>query len=190
MRTSARPEKVSKAFYRLFETYERVTGDSFYNLTVAQKREDSVTLEGTPAEYFQQLAELRQRFWEAMDDDFNTGGAIGILFELRSVLNALIHEHNLDGAGKENQDMVDALKTGACLLKELSNLLGVFRKAPAKETGADDGLVNQLMELIIEIRKDARASKNWDIADKIRDGLAACEITVEDRPEGSLWRRG
>jgi len=86
--------------------------------------------------------------------------------------------------------MVEALKTGACLLKELSNLLGVFYKAPVTEQRADDGLVNQLMELVLEIRKDARASKNWDIADKIREGLAACQITVEDRPEGSLWRRG
>lgn len=179
-----------EGFYRFFETYERITGDSFYNLTASQQRDESVTLEGEPVEYFQQLSELRQRFWEAMDDDFNTSGAIGVLFELRSALNALIHDQKLDGAGKENQQMVEALKTGACLLKELSNLLGVFRKPPVKEQGADDGLVNQLMELIIEIRKDARASKNWDIADKIRDGLAACEITVEDRPEGSLWRRG
>jgi len=133
---------------------------------------------------------LRQRFLEAMDDDFNTSGAIGVLFELRSTLNALIHEQHLDREGKLDQAMVEALKTGACLLKELSNLLGVFYKAPVTEQRADDGLVNQLMELVLEIRKDARASKNWDIADKIREGLAACQITVEDRPEGSLWRRG
>ena len=182
--------KGMEGFYRFFETFERITGESFYDLATAQKRDASVTLEGEPGEYFQQLAELRQRFWEAMDDDFNTSGAIGVLFELRSALNALIHEQKLDGPGKDNEQMVSALKTGACLLKELSNLLGVFRKAPVKEQGADDGLVNQLMELIIDIRKDARTNKNWDIADKIRDGLAACQITVEDRPEGSLWRRG
>lgn len=182
--------KGMEGFYRFFETFERITGESFYDLATAQKRDESVTLEGEPGEYFQQLAELRQRFWEAMDDDFNTSGAIGVLFELRSALNALIHEQKLDGPGKDNEQMVAALKTGACLLKELSNLLGVFRKAPVKEQGADDGLVNQLMELIIDIRKDARTNKNWDIADKIRDGLAACQITVEDRPEGSLWRRG
>ena len=182
--------KGMEGFYRFFETFERITGESFYDLATAQKRDESVTLEGEPGEYFQQLAELRQRFWEAMDDDFNTSGAIGVLFELRSALNALIHEQKLDGPGKDNEQMVGALKTGACLLKELSNLLGVFRKAPVKEQAADDGLVNQLMELIIDIRKDARTNKNWDIADKIRDGLAACEITVEDRPEGSLWRRG
>jgi cysteinyl-tRNA synthetase len=182
--------KGMEGFYRFFETFERITGVSFYDLATAQKRDESVTLEGEPGEYFQQLAELRQRFWEAMDDDFNTSGAIGVLFELRSALNALIHEQKLDGPGKDNEQMVAALKTGACLLKELSNLLGVFRKAPVKEQGADDGLVNQLMELIIDIRKDARTNKNWDIADKIRDGLAACQITVEDRPEGSLWRRG
>lgn len=179
-----------EGFYRFFETFERITGESFYDLPTSEKREQTVALEGTPSEYFQQLTELRQRFLEAMDDDFNTGGAIGILFEIRSTLNALIHSQKLDGVGKQNEQMVEALKTGASLLKELANLLGVFRKAPEKEQAADDGLVNQLMELVLEIRKDARASKNWDIADKIREGLAACQITVEDRPEGSLWRRG
>lgn len=183
-------EKGLEGFYRFFETFERITGISFYDLPTSEKREDSVILEGTPSEYFQQLSELRQRFLDAMDDDFNTGGAIGNLFELRSTLNALIHSQNLDGEGKADSALVDALKTGACVLKELSNLLGVFRKPCEKEQEADEGLVNQLMELVLEIRKDARESKNWDIADKIRDALAACEITVEDRPEGSLWRRG
>ncbi|MFK7777804.1 MAG: cysteine--tRNA ligase [Gimesia sp.] len=179
-----------EGFYRFFETFERITDISFYDLSTSEKREDSVTLEGEPSEYFQQLSELRQRFLEAMDDDFNTGGAIGYLFELRSTLNAFIHSQKLDGEGKEDPTLVEALKTGACLLKELSNLLGVFRKPCKKEQAADDGLVNQLMELVLDIRKGARESKNWDIADKIRDGLAACKITVEDRPEGSLWRRG
>jgi len=179
-----------EGFYRFFETFERITDGSFYDLPTSEKRDHSAVLEGVPSEYFQQLSELRQRFLEAMDDDFNTSGAIGVLFELRSTLNALIHEQHLDREGKLDQAMVEALKTGACLLKELSNLLGVFYKAPVTEQRADDGLVNQLMELVLEIRKDARASKNWDIADKIREGLAACQITVEDRPEGSLWRRG
>ena len=179
-----------EGFYRFFETFERVTGISFYDLPSSDKRDQSVSLEGIPSEYFQQLSELRQRFLEAMDDDFNTGGAIGNLFELRSTLNALIHSENLEGDGKEDLALIEALKTGACLLKELSNLLGVFRKPCEKEQEADDGLANQLMELVLKIRKDARESKNWDIADKIRDGLAACQITVEDRPEGSLWRRG
>uniref|UniRef100_UPI002632B842 cysteine--tRNA ligase n=1 Tax=uncultured Gimesia sp. TaxID=1678688 RepID=UPI002632B842 len=172
-----------EGFYRFFETFERITGISFYDLSTSEKRDQSILLEGTPSEYFQQLSELRQRFLEAMDDDFNTGGAIGNLFELRSTLNALIHSQNLDGEGKEDRALVEALKTGACLLKELSNLLGVFRKPCKKDQEADDGLANQLMELVLEIRKEARESKNWDIADKIRDGLAACQITVEDRPE-------
>ncbi len=179
-----------EGFYRFFETFERITGTSFYSLNTSDQREQTVLLEGSPSEYFQQLSELRQRFLEAMDDDFNTGGAMGVLFELRSTLNALVHSENLDSEGKQNATMVEALNTGACLLKELSSLLGIFRRASEKEQGADDELVNHLMALVLEIREDARTSKNWDIADKIREGLAACQITVEDRPEGSLWRRG
>ena len=48
---------------------------------------------------------------------------------------------------------------------------------------------NDLMQLIIELRANARESKNWDIADKIRDGLTALNIVVEDRTDETLWRK-
>jgi cysteinyl-tRNA synthetase len=75
------------------------------------------------------------------------------------------------------------------LLKELANQLGVFVKPLPKAAVKDDGLSNDLMQFILEIRAEARKSKNFALSDKIRDRLAALKITVEDRPEGPIWKR-
>src|SRR5947209_13135140 len=81
--------KALQGFYRFFERYERITGDSFYNLgepgaLVAGELSKSpgASAPGSPI-----AADLRTRFLEHMDDDFNTGGATGVLFELLSTLN-------------------------------------------------------------------------------------------------------
>ena len=76
------------------------------------------------------------------------------------------------------------------MLKELTNLLGVLRTAPAKKSGADDGLASGLMDLILDIRADARTNKNWPVADKIRNALKALNVVVEDSPAGARWTRG
>jgi cysteinyl-tRNA synthetase len=127
-----------------------------------------------------------------MDDDFNTGGAVGVLFEMRRCINAFIDQRKLDSGGSAAPEDIKALKSAMTLFKELSNLLGVFRRPPEKVggDGADDEFVGSLMDLIIEIRGTARKSKNFEIADLIRDGLSARNVTLEDRPDGTLWRRG
>lgn len=182
--------KSLEGFYRLMETFARITGQSFYDLPSACTREESVGLDDGPAEFFAELILLRDRFREAMDDDFNTGGAVGVLFELRKCINAFIAEKNLETTGKAAPAATAALTTAMTLFKELANLLGVFRKPIEKVSGADDEFVGQLMNLLIELRADARKSKNFAIADKIRDGLTALNVTLEDRPEGTTWRRG
>jgi cysteinyl-tRNA synthetase len=75
------------------------------------------------------------------------------------------------------------------LLKELSGVLGLFRKPIAKPSQGGDELTDKLMKLMIELRAEARRTKNFAIADKIRDGLTALKITLEDRPDGTNWRR-
>ncbi|MCA9038925.1 MAG: cysteine--tRNA ligase [Planctomycetaceae bacterium] len=174
-------------FYRLFETYERVSGNSFYDLKASTTKANSVDLSGEPKAFFAELAQLRDRFWEAMEDDFNTGGAIGFLHDMIRLLNGFIAEQKLES--EKTAAAIDALTTGMTLFKELSNILGVFTK-PIEEEGADDGLANDLMELIIALRANARKEKQWAIADQIRDGLNALNIVLEDRPEKTSWKRG
>jgi cysteinyl-tRNA synthetase len=178
--------KSMEGFYRLFETYERISGESFYDLPAAALRKDSAELPDDG--FLGEIAEFRSRFLEAMDDDFNTGGAVGVLHEMRRSLNAFISKQKLD-AGKPGTNSLGDLKTALSILKELANLLGVFRKPLQKSSGADDEFVNGLMNLIIDLRAEARKTKNWAIADRIRDGLNELSITLEDRTEETIWRR-
>ena len=181
--------KALEGFYRLFETYERVAGQSFYAMKTGVTRSDSPGLSGEPKEFFVELNTLRQRYLDAMDDDFNTGGAVGVLFDLRTKLNAFINDHKLDtAAGDKNK--LPALTAGMTLLKELASILGVFREAKAKAASADDGLLDGLMQLVIQIRADARKNKNFAVADLIRNKLNELKITLEDRTDQTLWRRG
>src|SRR5580698_8465519 len=124
-----------------------------------------------------------------MDDDFNTGGAVGILFDMSRAINGFIGQKKLDAGSAADPAAKTALTTAMTLLKELSGVMGLFRKPIAKPAVATDGLTDQLMKLVIELRAEARRTKNFGIADKIRDGLAALRITLEDRPDGTNWRR-
>jgi cysteinyl-tRNA synthetase len=181
--------KSLEGFYRLFETYERISGQSFYSLIPGRTRSDSIPLTGEPGPFFAELSNLRQRYLDAMDDDFNTGGAVGVLFDLRKTLNAFIGEHKLDTAAADKAK-IPSLTAGMQVLKDLSSILGVFREARSKAASADDGLVEGLMQLIIQIRADARKNKNFAVADLIRNKLTELKITLEDRTDQTLWRKG
>ncbi len=177
-------------FYRLFETYERITGKSFYDLEAPKTRETTTKIEGDGA-LLGQLAGFRDRFLAAMDDDFNTGGAIGVLFELRKAVGSFVAKSKLD-SGEKDEAALAELETAMTLLKELAGVIGVFGK-PVEKPGAsngDDAFTGELMDLILEVRQIARKAKNFDIADTIRDRLGALEVTLEDRAEGTEWRRG
>src|SRR5262249_47146695 len=132
----------------------------------------------------------RDRFFDVMDDDFNTGAATSTLFDMRSAINGFIQEQKLETTGKSNAALVGALTSAMTLLKELSSLLGVFvRPLPKSAAGGDDQFTAELMSLVLELRAEARATKNWPMSDKIRDKLKALKIVVEDRPDGVTWRR-
>jgi cysteinyl-tRNA synthetase len=176
-------------FYRLFEAYGRITGRDFYALKAPTSRKESTNLSGEPADFLKELAQLRERFLVTMDDDFNTGGAVGVLFDISRVINGFIGQHKLDAGLAGDKAAATALTTAMTLLKELSGVLGLFRQPVAKKAAADQGLADQLMTLLIDLRAEARRTKNFAIADKIRDGLAALRITVEDRPDATIWRQ-
>ena len=176
-------------FQRLFESFQRITGQSFYTLQAPALRSQSTPLPTTPAAYASELARCRDRFWECLDDDFNTGGAVAVLFDLRKTLNSFISDQKLDSGAKPDPALAAALVSGLTLLRELSAVLGVWRKPPTATAGADDGFANQLMELILELRAEARATKNWPMSDKIRSRLKELRVVVEDRTETVSWRR-
>jgi cysteinyl-tRNA synthetase len=184
----AKTGKSLDGFYRLFETFQRITGQDYYSLKAPAKRSESQPMEAKDADFAAEMNHLRNRFLEAMDDDFNTGGAVGTLFEMRKAINGYIARQNLETA-KPPANAVQDLAASMTMLKELANLLGVFRKPIEKAAQGDDEFVSGLMELIISLRAEARKTKNWGMADQIRNGLQALKVTLEDRPEKTLWRR-
>jgi cysteinyl-tRNA synthetase len=182
--------KALEGFYRLFEMYQRITGQDFYQLKVPGLRAETTKLVAEPASFATELVRLRDRFFDSMDDDFNTGGAAGTLFEMRKAINGFIQDQKLETTGKSNAALVAALTAAVTLLRELSSLLGVFVKPlPKAESAGDDGFTAELMGLVLELRAEARSTKNWPMSDKIRDRLKALKVVVEDRPDGVTWRR-
>ena len=179
------------SFYRLFKRYTRVTGKEFYSLKAAGTREAGEAALATGADSaLVAVAACRQNFLAAMNDDFNTGGAIGELFELGRIINKYCDDADLEGKGKGNAAAVATFTSLLTTLRELTNILGIFTQPPALPgTGADD-LLAKIMPLVIELRATARRDKKFAVADKIRDGLAPIGITLEDRAGGTEWSGG
>ena len=182
-------EKGLDSFYRFFDRFKRITGEDFFASAVAARREAGEFTPGA-SDVEKQIHEHRRKFLEAMDDDFNTGGAIGDLFELVRLLNRYGDAEKLETTGKTDVAKVAVLRRGAAVLRELASTVGLFR-APVQKPGAagggQDELVGKLMELFIEVRAEARKAKNFATADGIRKGLAAIGVVLEDRPDGTSW---
>jgi cysteinyl-tRNA synthetase len=122
-----------------------------------------------------------------MDDDFNTGGAIGELFELATIANKFADDADLEGRGKTDTAAVAKFTALLTTLKELSNILGIFWQPPAETRPGADDLLAKLMPLVIDLRAAARKNKNFAVADKIRNALTPLGITLEDRAGGTEW---
>jgi cysteinyl-tRNA synthetase len=138
----------------------------------------------------QSVIERRANFLAAMDDDFNTGGAIGELYELVRLLNKHCDTAGLDEPAKRDAATIESLQAGAMVLRELAGILGVFQRPLVDKQGAaDDQFPGKLMELIIELRAAARKNKDFATADKIRNTLTALGVTLEDRASGTEWER-
>jgi cysteinyl-tRNA synthetase len=128
--------------------------------------------------FAEKLTGHRGRFLELMDDDFNTAGATGELFDLSKDVNIL-----LNSGQAVSQETLQAIDD---LYRELGGeILGIIPDSLTEETV--EGLDEALVELLLEIRTQAREAKQWAQADQIRDRLAELGVVLEDRPEASTW---
>jgi cysteinyl-tRNA synthetase len=119
-----------------------------------------------------QVEKSRSGYIECMDDDFNTSGAMGNLFDLVRAVN----QARADGATD------DQLREAQNILKELTDVLGLRL---SEKTGSQQ--IDPFIELLLEVRAKAREQKLWEISDLIRDSLAELGIQVEDAKGGSSW---
>jgi cysteinyl-tRNA synthetase len=120
-----------------------------------------------------QAETVRQAFISAMDDDFNTAGALAAIFELVKAINTA-----------RDQGATDAqLQPAQAVLRELTNVLGLRL---AEKT--DSGDAEKFIELLIEVRSEIRKQKLWALSDLIRDRLKELGVTLEDSKDGTRWR--
>ena len=176
-----------EGFYRFFQRYERLTGESFYGLQAAGKRGE-ISADLHDSELAGELSQRQAGFLNKMDDDFNTGGAISELFEFVRTLNRFIDAQQLEG-DSDHSESLQSLRVGTGVLRDLTMLLGIFRSPPQMETGdAMNDLSAKLIELLIEMRADARVRKDFMMADTIRDKLIELGVTLEDRADGTEFR--
>src|SRR5205823_1632498 len=112
--------------------------------------------------------------------------AIAVLHELAGATNALIESSGVERS--RHPETIQSVTAATQTARNLAQLLGLFRTRhePAKEDG---GLTDGLMKLLIDLRNDARRTKNFALADAIRKGLTDLGVTLEDRPDGTGWRK-
>ena len=191
-------KKGQETFVRLAERFDRVTGKSLFEAAVPTNAADGRSFRRP------EFGEFLTRFREFMDDDFNTGGAVGVLFELARTLNGIADAGKLEDPARADTGAKADFEEGALLLKELGAILGLFYEKPQTASlGGDDKLVSGLMQLVIELRNNLRAEAKkisakddptkkmlFGQTDIIRQRLAELGVTLEDRAAGTTWRVG
>ena len=124
---------------------------------------------------------FRERFADAMNDDFNTPLAISVLFDLAREINRL-----------RETEASQAVELAA-LLTELGGVLGILQSDPEaylqNRSEQSSGYALERIGILIAARNAARKARNWQEADRIRDELAANGILIEDGAGGTTWRR-
>jgi len=116
------------------------------------------------------LTPYRERFMAAMDDDLNTPQALAVLFDLAKEINRARDDGRPTSAAQG-------------LLLELADVLGLRLEQPEQAIEAAP-----FIELLIQIRSELRAAKQYQLADRVRDGLKGLGIVLEDSPSGTTWK--
>jgi cysteinyl-tRNA synthetase len=147
-------------------------------------------IEAGDRQLYDKILRLPKAFEEAMDDDFNTAFAVGLIYDLVREVNRILAE-----VDKKNQDGVYMLLSSAAAAFEDVNLtLGIFLRDPAEwfqEGRTADNKVSisvEGIEELIHLRNEARTRKDWVEADRIRKTLDEGGVELFDRADGTVWK--
>ncbi len=165
-------EKSEGALRRLNNCVDALKRYADADVETAQRETENAPLQKA-------LEAMKSGFTDAMDTDFNTAQALGAIFTF---------------VGAANRALTAADKTPPALfahayhtLAEICDVLGIYDTAAQDGTG-DAEHRNRLIELLLEVRQDARTRKDWDTSDKIRDRLKELNVEIQDTREGATWK--
>lgn len=123
-------------------------------------------------EFLLRIKECEEKFGEGMEDDFNTSEAVAAIFELVRGTNIYI----------EGNPARDCLVLAVDKIREMGNVLGLFQREIKED-------VSEFVEAKIKERENARQNKDFALSDKIRDELKNMGIVLEDKKDGTRWRK-
>lgn len=123
---------------------------------------------------------LRQRCYDAMNDDFATPQVISHLFEACSQVNKLV-DHKAAICGECLEELKEVMRLFAF------DLLGL-KAGNGSSSGAREEAYARVVDMVLDLRAKAKAGKDWATSDKIRDELAAAGFEVKDTKDGVTWR--
>jgi cysteinyl-tRNA synthetase len=183
-------EKGLVRIHRLEERLEELTKDvKVYKL-------DEKALNNDEKNCLKIINDFKSEFEEAMDDDFNTPKAVSSIFEFVNKANRFFEDDV-----KPNEMLC---KLALDTLTKLGNVLTLFQPSLAKRESSDDGVlkivlkyqkdvkeknIDKLMDLLLEIRENARKKKDWNTADNIRKELDEIGFEIQDTDDGPVWRK-
>ena len=127
----------------------------------------------------EEVQKLCKEVYEKMDDDFNTAEAIAVLFEMGKKINS--YKEGLIAISSIDETTFNLLKTTFNAF--IKDILAIDKE----DSTGDDGKEKELMKVILELRKDVRARKDFAASDKIRDELLKIGIQVKDGKDGVTW---
>ena len=154
----------------------------YRKLMEAMRTLEGLTADGTAGHVDTDINSLLDQAFEQMSDDFNCPMALARLFELVNKINGLRDGHL--PIAEVTAATMDRLK------KDFSGLItNVFGLKDEVTEGGDSGSMDGIMQLVIELRNNARTTKDWGTADKIRDTLTELEIQLKDAKGVTTWTK-
>ncbi len=164
-------QAAEKGFKKLMDAYN----------TLQKLPVDARDFDGSETEHDRAILALIEDAYQGMDDDFNTAIALACLSELGTYVNKLANKQL--NSGDVAPWVIERLKTVYHTF--VFDIFGLKDEEPKEDSGTVEGL----MELILDLRANARAQKDWAASDKIRDVLAEVGIQVKDGKEGVSWEK-
>lgn len=147
----------------------------FERLIDAYKILQTLTASDTSIE---NIKAIEDKCYAAMNDDFNTSVLIAELFDVVRIINSAN-----DGKLQLTQDDINLLKT--LFQHFVFDILGLKVEEESTKTS---NILGKVMDMLLELRNDAKSNKNFELSDKIRNGLTDAGVTVKDAKTGSVWK--